>query len=92
MDIHCQIPRYIDDPEQLFLWEMDEAGLVAVIFCLGMLAHHLILAIPLCLLAGYLYGKFKKGKPRGFLLHFLYFHGIIELKKLPPSYIKEFLE
>ena len=87
-----KIPRYIDDPEQLFIWEMDEAGVVAVIFCLGMLTHHLMLAIPLSILAGILYARLKKGKPRGFLRHFLYYHNVMDMKGLPPAYIKEFLE
>lgn len=91
-DNNCKIPRYIDDPGQFFFWEMDEAGIVIVILMIGMVLHFFFIGMFLAAGAGLGYARLKHGKPRGFFLHFLYYHNVLDLKGLPPAYIKEFTE
>jgi conjugal transfer pilus assembly protein TraL len=87
-----KIPRYIDDPGQFFFWDMDEAAIAIVILMMGMIFHFFFTGLILAIAAGTSYAKLKHGKPRGFFLHFLYYHNVLDLKGLPPAYIKEFME
>ena len=87
-----KIPRYIDDPGQFFFWDMDEAGIVIVILMVGMIFKFFFTGMILAVGAGMSYARLKHGKPRGFLLHFLYYQNVMDLKGLPPAYIKEFME
>lgn len=84
--------RYIDDPPQIFFWDVDDVVLFSVFMGIGIVFN--ILFFMVLLGGGIVYGlgKVKEKKAEGFLLHAAYWYGIKPMKNTPPSYIKEFIE
>lgn len=86
------IPKYIDEPQQILWWDMDEVAIAASLSVLGMISGLFIAGTALGIAASVLLAKLKHGKPRGFLRHAAYNNGYMEIKGCPPSHIKEFME
>jgi conjugal transfer pilus assembly protein TraL len=87
-----KIPKYIDDPAQIFFWEIDDVIVFTVFMGIGIIIDMLFIMIMIGV--GIVYGiqKMKQVKADGFLMHALYWYGAIPLKRLPPSYNREFIE
>ena len=77
-------PRTLDKPLLLFGLEVEDIGLLSLVGGLGSILFGPI--IPgLCAIAGWIFlMQFKKGKPSGYLLHWLYSKGVGIPGLLPP--------
>jgi len=86
------IARYIDDPPQIFLWDIDDIILFSVFFGAGILTG----LITTCGIVGcgmvYILMKVKKTKSEGFFLHMIYWNGFFALRGVPRSYLRYFIE
>lgn len=88
----AKIPRYIDDQPKIFFWDLDVFMIAATCIFLGIITDFLIQGIILGCLVGYIFTKVKLGKPDSFLYHALYWHGFLNLRGIPPSYMRRFIE
>jgi conjugal transfer pilus assembly protein TraL len=70
-----RMPKRLDDPDQLLLWPMDEFAFVATIFGIGITAHQLTACIVVIFFSLKGYRRYREGRPRGYLLHLLYWYG-----------------
>lgn len=73
-------PRYADEAQRLLMWTPDQIMPLLVMFLVGMLTNSLGLCILLGLGFSWLYSKYSAGKPNMFVLHYLYWHGIVPIK------------
>ena len=74
------------------LWfELDELLLMFVLASLGLIMRDGILW-SMSLVIPSIYSRIKRRYPRGFLKHFFYFLGLVELKGYPVFFDKHFLE
>lgn len=87
-----QIARYIDDPPQIFFWEIDEFVVFGACFSLGIMSNAPTVMIILGCVLAYLLQRVKAGRSDGFFLHVLYWHVGMPLKGCPPSYIRSYVE
>lgn len=88
------IPRTLDDPGRIFWWDVDQALLVCVFLVFGMVAGFLAVGACLGMFFGWLYGKAKSGKHKGFAVHILYWYlpaEVFGLKRTPPSHQREWI-
>jgi conjugal transfer pilus assembly protein TraL len=85
-----RIPRYIDDPPQFLLWDIDEFFIVIGLFCLGILMGHPGKLGLLGLVVGRLLRKYRSGKADGFVWHCLYWVGLVPGN--PPGHVREMHE
>lgn len=88
--MHTRIPRYIDDPPQFLLWDLDEFIIVMGLFCLGILMGHPGKLGFSGLVIGRLIRKYRSGKAPGYFGHCLYRIGF--LPGNPPGHIREMHE
>jgi conjugal transfer pilus assembly protein TraL len=88
----ARIPRFIDDQPKIFFWDLDVFLILSTFIFLGIIIDYLISGTITGIAITYLFSKFKAGKPDSFLFHALYWHGLIKLKGIPPSYVRRFIE
>lgn len=88
----AHIPRHIDDPPSMFLIEVDELVLFSLFLGLGILIGAAVTLSAVGCFSAYILSKVKHTKAEGFFEHFLYWHGILFIKKTPASYMREFIE
>ncbi|QXP89487.1 type IV conjugative transfer system protein TraL [Methylococcus capsulatus] len=66
------IPNYLDDPEQVLLWEIDEFLILSTLFAVGLMINYL----AVCLFVGYLlmriYRRSRDSRGNGFVIHAAY--------------------
>lgn len=88
----ARIPRYIDDQPKIFFFDLDIFIIGTTCIFLGIITDYLIQGIAVGIFGGYIFMKFKQGKPDSYLFHALYWYGFINLKGIPPSYMRRFIE
>ena len=74
------LPRHADMPQLILMWTIDEVVPFMVLFVIGILTDYVITC---CLIGAGLtlaFRRFRDSKPDGFLLHYLYWHGLPVLK------------
>ena len=85
-----KFPQYLSSPLQVLWFEVDEVGIIFLSFLMGLMLEGFfyigMIVFP------YLYTKFKKKYPRGFLGHVFYFLGITKIHGYPHFFQKEFIE
>jgi len=86
------IPRYIDDPPQIFFWEIDEFIVFSCCFGLGILIDRAGILTLAGIAASYILARIKSGRADGFFLHVLYWHFGLPLRGVPPSHIRTYIE
>ena len=74
------LPRRIDDKPRLLFWTADEAVPFALLFMVGMVIGQFILCIVLGLGASWLFRKYRDRHPDGYVLHALYWYGVMPLR------------
>lgn len=74
-----RIPRRIDDPPQLLLWQADELGPVALGLCLWIATDQWIFLIVGLVFVRF-YRKFRDSKSDGYFLHLMYKAGFLSGK------------
>lgn len=85
------IPRHLDDPPMLFLWQADSVLLVVFFFILGCLLQIPIIATLLGFLAARAWGRMRESGARGLLPALLYWYGPLWLTGRPSSSVREYL-
>lgn len=87
------IPRNLDAPALLFMWEADTAMIVIICLLLGGLLNMLPLGLLLAIALGRGYAYLKEEGGRGLLVKVLYWYTPSEmwLSKRLPSYIREYV-
>jgi conjugal transfer pilus assembly protein TraL len=86
------IARYIDDPPEIFFWQVDEFIVFGSCFALGIMANTLAIMTTLGVVMAWLLSRVKAGRSDGFFMHVLYWHAGVPLKECPPSHIRSFIE
>jgi len=80
------IPNYLDDPQQILLWEFDEFILLSVAFGLGIMTDYLGLMLVSGFFVVKYYRKGKDRRPNDFLLHAAYWYcGMAASEHTPTS-------
>lgn len=87
------MPRSIDEPDQILLWSVDELLPVAIIFGLGITLHQLLASIALIFVFLKGYRRFRDGRPAGYIGHQMYWYGFIgnETITIRNPFIRRFL-
>ena len=75
-----ELPRRIDDKPRMLFWTADEAVPFLVLTVVGMAINQLMLCILLGLAASWLFRKYRDRHPDGYLLHALYWYGVLPLR------------
>lgn len=74
------IPRRIDEPPHLLLWSADELAPMLIGLVVGLVLGKALI----CTLAGFLvtnlYRRFRDSRPDGYLLHMIYWSGLLPSK------------
>ena len=87
-----RISRYIDDPPQIFFWELDEFIVFGTCFSIGTITGVPTVMITLGVVLAYLLSRVKAGRSDGFFLHVLYWVAGLNLKSCPPSHFRSYIE
>ncbi len=85
-----RIPRYIDDPPQIFWWEIDEVAVFSAAFVMGALSGHSLAGLGAGFFLSWLLERLKSGRGSAFLAHLAYWHGISGVR--PESHRQRFFE
>lgn len=84
------IPQYLHRPVQFLWFELDELVSIVIGYIVGFLLGgwwwSCLLIIP------YVYIKFRRRMPRGFLLHIQYMAGLMQFKGYPHYFQRKFGE
>jgi conjugal transfer pilus assembly protein TraL len=76
-----KLPRYLDESQTLLpMISADELVPFAVFFAVGMVSNQLEFWFLVGVIATLAFRRFRDTKPDGFLLHWLYWHGVLPLK------------
>jgi conjugal transfer pilus assembly protein TraL len=86
------IARYIDDPPEIFFWQIDEFIVFGSCFALGIMASAPTVMTSLGVGLAWLLARIKSGRSDGFFMHVLYWHAGVPLKGCPPSAIRSYIE
>jgi type IV conjugative transfer system protein TraL len=85
-----KVPQFLSKPIQLVWFEIDEVCMGMLFFLVFLLFTNWFTTIAL-FVCPFLFSKYKKNFPQGFLGHIFYFIGFKELTNYPDSYVKKFL-
>jgi conjugal transfer pilus assembly protein TraL len=85
-------PRHLDDPPMLLIWRMDDLMPVVLGLCAGILTDWMLPMLLAGVGASYGYRRFRDSKPDGFILHKLYWWGLIPLqgRSIPNAFSRRF--
>ncbi|MGI9304177.1 MAG: type IV conjugative transfer system protein TraL [Gammaproteobacteria bacterium] len=87
------MPRYLNEQMMVLLWSADELVPGFAVFIVGVLIEQKLIALILALVVVRALRKVKEGRPDGFLLHLLYWLGLLSTKSrsMPNPFIREYL-
>ena len=88
--MRTRIPRYIDDPPQIFWWEIDEVAVFSGAFVVGALGRPGRSAGCSGFALSWLLERLKAGRGSAFLLHLAYWYGLSGTR--PESHRERFFE
>lgn len=88
--MRTRIPRYIDDPPQIFWWEVDEVALFSGAFVVGALSGQVLGGLLGGFALSWLLERLKAGRGSAFLVHLAYWYGFSAAK--PESRKQRFVE
>lgn len=74
--MRTRIPRYIDDPPQIFWWEIDEVALFSGAFVVGALSGQALAGLLGGFALSWLLERLKSGRGSAFLVHLAYWYGL----------------
>ena len=72
-----RLPTKIDEPHQFLLWSADEMIPLLVLFVFGVMLGQVLIFLAMGFGLTSVYKKYKNSKPDGFLLHALYWAGLL---------------
>lgn len=70
------LPRTVDDPPFFLMWRMDDFAPPTLMLALGLFLGAPFLMAFAGLFLGFLYQRYREGKPEMFVLHWLYWWGL----------------
>jgi conjugal transfer pilus assembly protein TraL len=85
------IPVFLDEPERIGLWTMDEFLILAVPFGLGIITGHIIIGIFAGFFGWMALRKAKAGRATSWVLHMAYWHlpaNVTNIRYVPPSHLR----
>lgn len=87
------IPRHLDAPPLLFMWEADSAILVIVCILIGGLLNMFLMGVVLAVVLGRGYAHLKEEGGRGLIMKILYWYtpSDVWLTRRIPSHIREYI-
>lgn len=88
--MRVRIPRYIDDPPQIFWWEVDEAAAFSGAFVLGAVCGYVAVGLAVGFAFAWILGRLKEGKGGRFLICLAYWYGLSPVR--PESFRRRFFE
>lgn len=77
-----KLPRMIDEPPNILMWNMDEAMPMLLGMVAGFFTGHLMPFLMGGMAITWAYSKFRDGRPDGYLLHLLYWAGVMPTRSL----------
>jgi conjugal transfer pilus assembly protein TraL len=78
---YVKVPRFVDENMQISFFEIDEVMFIVAGLFLGVLFKMLFWGLIAGFFLASLFSKYKQSKNRGFLLHFIYWHGFVICKR-----------
>jgi TraL protein. len=92
-DLDTLIPRRLDMPARILVWDPSQVGLLVAFVFLGIALHNPIMWIGFGLFINFIYGRVISNKPRGFVSSWFYW--ILPFRagytRIPPSSFREFI-
>ncbi|MBK8631899.1 MAG: type IV conjugative transfer system protein TraL [Sphingomonadales bacterium] len=85
------IPVFLDEPERIGLWTVDEFAAMAAPFITGILSQHIIIGLVAGFGGWWGLRKAKAGKATSWLLHMAYWHlpsTVTGIQHVPPSHLR----
>ncbi|MBE6423085.1 type IV conjugative transfer system protein TraL [Succinivibrio dextrinosolvens] len=88
-----EIPQHQDDPQWIMIWPMDELLPIVFGFCFGLLIGQVLICSAVGLGIAKAYKFAKSSRHKGFVLHWLYGHGLLWTKNrtLKNTYNRKFI-
>lgn len=88
-----QLPLYIDEPPHFLLWSADEMAPILIGLVFGILTQQALIFTLIGVLITKVYRRFRNGKPDGYLLHIIYWCGLLPThsKTIPNPYLRFYL-
>lgn len=87
------MPRHLDDQATILVWPADELMPLFALLVVGVLINQKVICLIAGIVAVRFFRKMKEGTPEGYLLHALYWTGLIpgKARTLPNPFIREYL-
>lgn len=87
------MPRHLDEPMTVFLWPADEIIPVLACLAVGILINQKLICLIIGIIAMKFFRKMKEGNPDGYMLHALYWSGLMtgKARTMPNPFIREYL-
>lgn len=70
------LPRTVDDPPYFLIWRIDDFAPPTLMLAVGFLLDHPFLLCFIGLALGFVYQRYREGKPEMFVFHALYWAGL----------------
>lgn len=88
-----KLPTKVDEPHQFLIWSVDEMIPMMTLFVFGMMIDQALIFTLAGLVLASIYKKHKNSKPDGYLLHILYWWGLLPSKgkTLVNPFIRRFI-
>ncbi len=86
-----KIPKTIDDPIKLLIWDIRDIVPAVICLMVGILANQLGMFLLIGLAIGYASRKFREGRQEGWALQALYWIGLYPSTVLPNPFIRRYL-
>jgi conjugal transfer pilus assembly protein TraL len=77
--METRIPRHVDLPQLILAWTIDEILPVLVLLVVGIVTDYFFTCLALGVGLLTLVRRFRESKPDGYLLYWLYWHGLLPL-------------
>lgn len=71
------LPQHIDEPPHFLLWSADEMAPIMLGLVLGIIINQALVLTIVGMLITKLYQRYRNGKPDGYLLHAIYWIGLL---------------
>jgi conjugal transfer pilus assembly protein TraL len=69
------LPRHLDMPQRILVFQVDELVPAAVFFMIGLGTGHIVKCVLIAMFSIWLMRRFRDTRPDGYLYHFLYWYG-----------------
>lgn len=91
MDL-IDLPAHVDEPPHFLLWSADEMAPIVLGLMFGMFTGNALLLTLLGVALTRVYRRFRDNKPDGFLLHAIYWAGLLPSRAstVPNPFIRQY--